>query len=703
MTRSTAARHARNSALGALALALAAAAGHAQTISFDNTCGTNLWHGGCATVVSFDPVVCLCWNNWDNGQSSSDNCHACPSEPGAADNVFIGNIYVDADYTAPIRSLTTTSLFRNSYIINVSFTAFYGGPVVGRGSFAGTGTHTFASTLTPDPGAQNMEMLWPCTVELNGPLNIGPGAGFGVYTTVNNNATATWSSDIFRIDGAYGGGENAVFRNRPGALFLHTTDGEMRGIIGLGHYENAGTFRKDGGLGSTAIGAEFKNLAGALIDVRTGSLLLNGESTLAGSASIAAGATLAINNFAHVPNQFAVTGPGTLRVNNGLFADAGAVVTITNLDGSLNAGNVGTLRGPGTVNVTGSANIAGTLGSGVTLSLAHGCAAAMSYDLIFDDTNTHLDNHGVFTWTGGNFRLGETTSFNNMPGGVLDCRVQASASGYFFTTGSASNAGTLRKTAGGRTSFTLPFTNTGTISCEFDRLAFSEFRQTSGQTILAGGELDADFQVEPLRFEGGTLRGTGNIRGPVLNTGAIVAPGASPGAISISGGQYGNSYSQGPGGTLRMEIGGTTPTTFDRLAVDGPVTLDGALEVSLINGFVPQVGQTFNIITCTSRSGQFANVSLPPGLQLVYTPTTVALMLAGPAGCNRADVGSLGGNPAPDGALTVDDVVAFLSAFFANNITVADIAALGGGSIPDGQVTVDDLVTFLAEFFTVCP
>ena len=67
-----------------------------------------------------------------------------------------------------------------------------------------------------------------------------------------------------------------------------------------------------------------------------------------------------------------------------------------------------------------------------------------------------------------------------------------------------------------------------------------------------------------------------------------------------------------------------------------------------------------------------------------------------------ADVAGLGGTLGADGMLTVDDIVAFLSQFFANNLGVADIAQLGGTQGPDGQISVDDLVLFLSLFFSGC-
>ena len=66
-----------------------------------------------------------------------------------------------------------------------------------------------------------------------------------------------------------------------------------------------------------------------------------------------------------------------------------------------------------------------------------------------------------------------------------------------------------------------------------------------------------------------------------------------------------------------------------------------------------------------------------------------------------ADLAGFGGTVGPDHSLTVDDLVYFLSAFFASDPR-ADIATTGGTIGPDGQMTVDDLVLFLQIFFSNC-
>ncbi|MGH7131953.1 MAG: GC-type dockerin domain-anchored protein [Phycisphaerales bacterium] len=70
--------------------------------------------------------------------------------------------------------------------------------------------------------------------------------------------------------------------------------------------------------------------------------------------------------------------------------------------------------------------------------------------------------------------------------------------------------------------------------------------------------------------------------------------------------------------------------------------------------------------------------------------------------CTVADVAIVGGGAGFDGQLTADDVILFLSAFFAGNANIADVASLGGATTPDGELTVDDIVAFLSAFFGGC-
>jgi hypothetical protein len=73
----------------------------------------------------------------------------------------------------------------------------------------------------------------------------------------------------------------------------------------------------------------------------------------------------------------------------------------------------------------------------------------------------------------------------------------------------------------------------------------------------------------------------------------------------------------GPGATLQIELGGPAAgTQYDQINVAGELILGGTLEISLINGFMPTAGQTFDFLAASDVVGAFSSIVLPtlPGL-----------------------------------------------------------------------------------------
>src|SRR5205823_1925315 len=63
---------------------------------------------------------------------------------------------------------------------------------------------------------------------------------------------------------------------------------------------------------------------------------------------------------------------------------------------------------------------------------------------------------------------------------------------------------------------------------------------------------------------------------------------------------------QSSAGALDIEIGGLVAgSDYDRLAVSGPAALAGALNVTLLNGYLPNVGDRFQVQTFASHRGDF--------------------------------------------------------------------------------------------------
>ena len=123
-----------------------------------------------------------------------------------------------------------------------------------------------------------------------------------------------------------------------------------------------------------------------------------------------------------------------------------------------------------------------------------------------------------------------------------------------------------------------------------------------------------------------------------------MAPGASPGILTV------DDITFADGSTLQIELGGPARgTEYDVLAASGVVTMQGGstLAVTLINGFVPQGHDEFDILDFAGASGHFNVLNLPQlggGLSWdtsdLYTggtivvapePASAAILLAGVA------------------------------------------------------------------------
>jgi hypothetical protein len=134
-------------------------------------------------------------------------------------------------------------------------------------------------------------------------------------------------------------------------------------------------------------------------------------------------------------------------------------------------------------------------------------------------------------------------------------------------------------------------------------------------------------------LEGGTLTGGGTLEANLNQTGGTLNPGDAPALFTINGAYdlSGTSPYSPNGGTLDIEIGGYTPDTeFSVLDVNGTATLDGNLNLTLVNGFVPQVGDTFTILNSQGDSGTFtATTSNDPDMSytVIYGSNYAQVMI----------------------------------------------------------------------------
>ncbi len=115
-----------------------------------------------------------------------------------------------------------------------------------------------------------------------------------------------------------------------------------------------------------------------------------------------------------------------------------------------------------------------------------------------------------------------------------------------------------------------------------------------------------------------------------LTVTAGVSPGNSPGLVTFQG-----NVSFGSQSNILIELGGTIPgTEHDKIIFESDVTFGGQLEVVLYDGFVPGIGDSFDIFDFlpANLTGSFYAVSLPglsPGLlwntSQLYTTGTISV------------------------------------------------------------------------------
>ena len=101
--------------------------------------------------------------------------------------------------------------------------------------------------------------------------------------------------------------------------------------------------------------------------------------------------------------------------------------------------------------------------------------------------------------------------------------------------------------------------------------------------------------------------GDGISGGGEINFAGGINPGFSPAAVSFDGKVTLESTA-----SLNIELGGTVVgSEFDHVTVADSLALDGVLAVTLINGFVPAAGDTFDILDWGTLNGEFASLDLP--------------------------------------------------------------------------------------------
>ncbi len=504
------------------------------------------------------------WNtaaNWNTGQA-----------PGPADKAILAlavTVTLDSSVTVSNLDLSNGALSGNG-VLTVSGTLNWTG-----GTMNGSGTTVMASGATLAVSGPSTKNFGPRTLQNNGMMTVSGGEVRGLNGAVFNN------------------GANGLVDFQGDLLFYNPFGGSVV-------FNNAGTVQKSGGTGATTIGMTFNN-NGAL-NAQSGTLSLTADGDSHGTFDAAAGATL---NFSGAPmtleSNSTVTAAGTVSFSgnadvsvNGGYSASNTVISgaTANFNSNVTLSNVtlsGGLGGSGTVTVSGTLNwTGGGMAGGGTTVIASGATVAVSGGNVKTFGPRTLNNSGTMTASGGEVRGLNGAVFNNGASGLVDFQGDLIFYNPFGGSVVFNNSGTVQKSGGtGATTIGMTFNNNGALNVQSGTINVTGSPFSNGANGVVQGS------------------GTVDVSHTTFTTDGTFSPGNPLGNLLITG-----NLPQSSNSVINIQIGGTNAgVNYDQLIVTGSATLNGALNVSLVNGFRPSGSETFEIIKYASHTGSFDNIS----------------------------------------------------------------------------------------------
>jgi len=391
--------------------------------------------------------------------------------------------------------------------------------------------------------------------------------------------------------------------------------------------------------------------------------------TINGPGPISANSSRALHGFGNINAQINFPTTSNVLADNGQMNVA---------DPAISAGNFGTADTDGILNVTTNWNAVGVVtvlmrggelkGGTMTNNATNGIVGNGLVSARINNNKVVQANNALAPlvlqtaandndWDG----LTNVGILQAVSGATLECQDNAA---FPFTGSVSATGGSFVSTVGfaltfngtssiNLTSSTYQSTNSTNIASAVNISAGADstikvstgtltLQPTSVTTLNGNLRLDGSSRINP----GATFSGAGSLIIP-SGKAAVADATATIGVILDNRGTFrpagddlvgrvdANDYQQTATGQLLVELTGTGLAQFDRLVVSGAAQLAGTLDLDLDAGFVPALGQTFNILSVIAGvSGTFTTVvqpvGMPAGLSFVVSyasPTIVQLQV----------------------------------------------------------------------------
>jgi hypothetical protein len=618
-----------------------------------------------------------------------------------------GRINVSDNATLNINSTTAYSSTASVSIeagstLNHATTSYAGGSYTGRGILR-PGTATIAANTTWNVATADLD---DGTITLNANLTVNADsiddAGDGVDGTINISDTALLTVNMsgggnWVVDGP--GRINYTGNATPNS-YLDGSDLLLNGILthtGDGRIDARLTIGQTGVVDIATIGEPLRLSGGNT----SGNANRIAGGTINGPGILSADGGSALFGFGTINADVDFASTADLRADDGVLTVNGTILDARNVgtfgeDGILNVpapwnssplANVsmfgGEIRG-GTLTIGNSLGVSGygRLASRVVNNTQIRASSAGNTLVVETALNNNdwdgAAGNGTLRAALGTLELRDNAAF--LFGGTVDVAASASvfangfelefepgstlnlAGGTYRSTNATDFGGAINATAGDsalRIAGSAVFEPTNVTTLTGNLFLGSPNTVVQAGATFAGGGILVNSQGSQL-----TLGDGASVNVQLENRGNLELGGGSAAQATVA------SLSLAASSTLNIDLAGLALGAIDSLAVSSTAQLGGELDLALLGGFVPTLGDTFTILTALSRLGTFDAVEQPLAMpadlifDVVYNPTNVQLVVV--------DAPMFGADFDQDGDVDGDDLAQWEGDFGLNGDSDAD-------------------------------